>query len=244
MAKLKERFEELLHIEWGEFCKLESSESTTIDDTILCSLIRSCADTDNISNIKLAFDRADGILETFVDIKIPKFYIRYPNATEIEGGEQGKLPAPEVEKDKSTFDPATAKLRETLHELRKMPKDVIRLVLLYKKRIEKGIPVDPEPKVKSVICANLLRHVRRGSVRAIELVFDQIDGKLPKAIRLIKDDDVYVDDVYTKIAPAHAIKDDKGVYIAENKNMTNAFVRGFARSRKGLESLIEEVDDE
>ena len=98
--------------------------------------------------------------------------------------------------------------------------------------------------VKSVIVANLLRNVQKGKFKAIELVFDQIDGKLPKAIQLMGGEDIYIDDpLNLEVAPANAILGDDGVYFAEDKRMTNMWIRGFANSQKGLEILAEGLDD-
>lgn len=244
MASLKQRFEELIHMNWGDFVLLERDKSASVDDGVLCSLIRVCADTDDIAAIKLAFDRVDGLQATPIEVKVPKFYIRYPKATEIEEGTK-QIEAPESsKKDKtSSYDPATAKLRETLVEMRGMPQDVIRVVRLYKKHIDEGKESKHDPMVKSVIVANLLRNVRKGRFRAIELVFDQIDGKLTKTITLLGGDDVYVDNPNITVAPAHAIKDESGCYIAEDKAMTNIWLRGFASSQKGLEMLAEGLED-
>lgn len=251
MATLKSRFEEMIHLEWDQFCEIETSKLSTVDDDVLATLIRTCADTDDISAIKLAFDRIDGLQDTLIEIKVPKFYTRYPNAKEIEPGTLA-IEAPETsdEKPKSSFDPATAKLRETLKEMRGMPRDVVRVVLLYKKRIDRAIkegkPITEKhkPMVKSVIVANLLKNVRKGKFKAVELVFDQIDGKLPKAIQLLGGDDVYVDDVTVLTAPAESLLGEDGVYYAENKIMTAQWLRGFAGSQKGLEILAEGLDDE
>lgn len=243
MASLKTRFEEIIHLEWGEFVKLEQDKTINVDDVVLCSLIRICAETDDIAAIKLAFDRVDGLLETLIEIKVPKFYTRYVKAKEIESGVKAVEAAEAVKKDESSdYDPATAKLRETLKEMRSLPRDVIRVVLLYRKRIDKGVPVETEPKVKAVIVANLLKHVTKGRFRAIELVFDQIDGKLPKAINLLGGADVYVDDYTELVAPAHALVGEDGVYYAENQLMTNIWLRGFAQSQKGLEILAEGLE--
>lgn len=252
MANLKTRFEELIHLNWEEFVRIETDKASIVDDEVLTSLIRTCADTDDIAAIKLAFDRVDGLLETLIDIKVPKFYIRYVNAKEQEPGAKEIEAAGDAGKDEaSSYDPASAKLRETLKEMRGMPRDVIRMVLLYKKRIDKAmkegitIPVEQhKPMVKSVIVANLLKNVRRGKFKAVELVFDQIDGKLPKSISLLGGDDVYVDDYTELVAPADAQIDEKGVYYAENKAMTTAWLRGFAQSAKGLEILAQGLDDE
>lgn len=245
MATLKTRFEEIIHMNWADFVQLEHDKSASVDDGVLCSLVRVCADTDDIAAIKLAFDRVDGLLTTPIEVKVPKFYTRYTKATEIEPGEKAiTAPGDAGNEKKSTYDPATAKLRETLREMRSMPQDVIRIVRLYKKHIDEGKTEKHDPMVKSVIVANLLRNVRRGRYRAIELVFDQIDGKLTRTITLLGGDDVYIDDVITTVAPANAIKDENGVYIAENKVMTAAWLRGFAQSQKGLELIAEGLEDD
>lgn len=245
MSSLKQRFEEILHINWGEFIELEKSPSSNVDDVVLCSLIRTCADTDDIAATKMAFDRADGLLETPIEIKVPKFYVRYVNAKAIEAGQTAiEAPKTDGKAEAGKYDPASAKLRETLREMRGMPKDVIRAVRLYKRRIEKGMPVDHQPMVKSVIVANLLRNVQKGRFRAVELVFDQIDGKLTRTITLLGGEDVYVDDYTTLTAPAGSMIDKKGVYYSENKLMTTAWLRGFAQSSKGLEILAEGLDNE
>lgn len=156
-----------------------------------------------------------------------------------------RMAPPNAPKDEpSNYDPATAKLRETLKEMRSMPRDVIRVVRLYKKRIEKGTPVDHQPMVKSVIVANLLKHVSKGRFRAIELVFDQIDGKLTRTIKLLGGKDVFVDDNTTLVAPAGSILDENGKYICEEQTMKTAWLRGFAQSQKGLEILAEGLDNE
>lgn len=246
MATLKSRFEELIHLEWGAFCELEKNKGSSVDDVVLCSLIRACADTDDIASIKMAFDRLDGLQETPIEIKVPKFYIRYTKAKEVEGGETKQIEAGSAaEKDEpSNYDPATAKLRETLKEMRGMPRDVIRVVRLYKKRIEKGTPVDHQPMVKSVIVANLLKHVSKGRFRAIELVFDQIDGKLTRTIILLGGNNVFVDDNLTLVAPAGSVLDENGMYIWEDPVMKAQWLRGFAQSQKGLEILAEGLDND
>lgn len=241
MANLKDRFEEIIHMTWSEFIALEKDKKSSVDDSILCSLIRICADTDDIAATKLAFDRIEGIQAIPIDIKIPKFYIRYLNATEAEKPKES-IEAPKEEETK--YDPATSKLRATLKEMRKLPQDITKVILGYKKAIESNKPADRDPAVKAIIVANLLKNVKRGRYRAVELVFDQVDGKLAKKIDLIGGQDVYVDNDIDTIAPAGAIKDENGYYIAEDKTMTNAFLRGFSRSQKGLEILAEGLDDE
>jgi hypothetical protein len=243
MPTLKERFEEMLHLTWSEFLEIEKNDAT-VDDMTLCSLIRVCSDSGNKNAIKIAFDRVDGILETPVEVRVPKFYTRYVNAKEIEGGTSSTEAPVAVEEAKTTnYDPATAKLRETLKEMRTMPQQIIGLVLGHKQAIEKGEPTDHDPMVKSIMVANLLYNASRGKISAIDMVFDQIDGKLTKTITLLGGEDVYVDDYTTTIAPAFATKDQDGYFIAENKLMTTAWIRGFAQNSKGLEMLAEGLDD-
>jgi len=247
MATLKARFEELIHLNWREFVELENNKSSTVDDSVLTSLIRTCADTDDIAAIKLAFDRIEGLQAVLIEVKVPKFYTRYINAKEVEPTTaQIEAPDDAKEDDPSKYDPATAKLRETLQKMRSMPQDVIRAVRLYKRRIDKGTdnPKDDAPSVKAVIVANLLKNVQKGRFKAVELVFDQIDGKLPKAIELLGGQDVYIDDDQILTAPAHSILGEDGIYYAEDLIMTAQWLRGFARSQKGLEMLAEGLDDE
>ncbi len=250
MATLKEKFEELIHKDWSQFVDIEKSGDTTVDEATLCALVRACTDTNNSNAIKTAFDRIDGMLETPVEIKVPKFYIRYINAESIEQQAPGEnrvklIEGPENgEKTKSsTYDPATAKLRETLLEMREMPRQIIALVLENKRLIEENQPTPHDPMVKSVIVANLLRNASKGKMAAIDLIFDQIDGKLTRTITLLGGEDVYVDDYLSKEAPVGAIKDESGYYIAEDKSMTTAWLRGFSNSQKGLEILAEGLDE-
>lgn len=256
MASLKSRFEELIHMEWDDFYRLEKDKHATVDDTVLCKLIRTCADTDDIAAIKLAFDRIDGLQATLLEIKVPKFYLRYPNAKEIEAAPkelEAGVKNPNIA-EPTNYDPATAKLRETLQEMRGMPRQVITVVRRIKNKVEKAIdeniPIpegDDRPKipmVKSVIVANLLRNVQKGKFKAVELVFDQIDGKLPKAIQLLGGEDIIVDDDRVLVAPSHSLVGEDGIYYAENKEMTAIWLRGFAQSQKGLEILAEGLDDE
>lgn len=243
MGTLKARFEEIIHMNWDEFIALEKDKSSSVDDGVLCSLVRVCADGDDMPAIKMAFDRVDGLLETPVEVKVPKFYTRYVNAKEIEAG-GAEIEAPDIE-EVTDYDPASAKLRATLREMRKMPRGVIGVVLGTKKAVEQDKPVRNKiPMVKSVIVANLLKNVNKGRYKAVELVFDQIDGKLTRTITLLGGEDVYVDDYLTVTAPSYATLGEDGKYVAENKIMTAQWLRGFARSGRGLEILAEGLKDD
>lgn len=251
MADLKSQFEEFIHLPYDEYWKLKKAKNNTVDERTIMSLIDICTDTDEISAAKLSFDRIDGMLETPVHIKVPKFYIRYVNATDVEHSDQKALGAPEQAGaiEGEDYDPATAKLRETLQKMRQMPEQIIPAILRVKKAIQAGKSVNltgdqKMPQVKHVMVANLLRNVRKGRVKAVELVFDQIDGKLTRTIALLGGEDVYVDNYALTTAPAGAIRGVDGFYIAEDKAMNSAWLRGFSRSQKGLEILAKGLEDE
>ena len=244
MKTLKDQFEEMLHLNWDEFCEIEKDKNITVDQAALCALIRICSDTDDISATKMAFDRVEGLQAIPISVKVPKFYTRYINAKEIEAPTK-EIEAPADVEVETNYDPMTAKLRETLHEMRSMPRQVVNIVLATKRAVEKDKPIKNKiPMVKSVIVANLLYNVKRGKLRAVELVFDQVDGKLAKTIELLGGHDVCIDDLTTTIAPADATKDKDGYYIAENKAMTTQWLRGFAQNQKGLEILAEGLENE
>lgn len=246
---LKEQFEALIHLPYDEYWIKHKGKDNTIDDKTLQSLVNICTDTDDISAMKLSFDRLDGVQEIPIDIKVPKFYIKYNVAKEIEKSKTKQIGESEETLKKDSYDPATSMLRETLNKMREMPDKVVPLILGIKKAVQEGKPVNIKdgnmPQVKHVMVANLLRNASKlKRFKAIELLFDQIDGKLTKTIALLGGEDVYLDDFNTLVAPAHAIKDENGVYIAENKEMTAMWLRGFAKSNKGLEILAKGLDDE
>lgn len=246
MAELKSRFEEVIQLTWDQFIKLEKNRNATVEDTVICALVRLCADTDDISAAKTAFDRIEGLQETPIDINVPKFYVRYMNAEEVEPSEK-QIAAPESaeeKKKKVKIDPATIKLRATLKEMRGLPKQVVSLVLNNKRLTEEGKQAQTIPSVKAVIVANLLKNVKKGRLRAIDLVFDQIDGKLIRTITLLGGEDVYVDDYLETVAPAGSVKDETGKYVFENKAMSTAWLRGFAKNQKGLDALVQGLEDD
>ena len=69
--------------------------------------------------------------------------------------------------------------------------------------------------VAEVLVANLyLMAMRGGDLKAIELVFDYIDGAVADVVRL-EDDNIIVIDDYSEIAPYNAVKDTTGVWCVE-----------------------------
>lgn len=252
MSNLKEQFEEYIHMPYDEYWKKRRQKNNTVDDRIIMSLIDICTDSDEISAAKMSFDRIEGMLDTPITFKIPKFYVRYPNANRVEGSKTKAIGSPKEEEepvDKSDYDAATAKLRETLQKMRTMPDGIVPAILKVKSMVQKDKTVNIKPpaqipQVKHVMVANLLRNVRKGRFKAIELVFEQIDGKLTRTIDLMSGHkDVIVDDINALTAPAGSVLID-GVWHYEDKAMAAPFIRGFAKSQKGMELILEELDDE
>lgn len=251
MSTLKEQFEEFIHLPYDEYWTKKKSKSNTVDERTIMSLIDICTDTDDIAAVKMSFDRIEGMLETPIHVKVPKFYIRYINAKSVEQSDQKAIEPAQNTKQKQDddYDPATAKLRETLQKMRDMPEQIIPAILRVKKAVQadKDVKLTGKqrmPQVKHVMVANLLRNVRKGRYRAIELVFEQIEGKLTRTITLLGGEDVYIDDYSRLMAPAGAVKDKDGHYIAEDNTMTTNWIRGFAKSQKGLEILAQGLEDE
>lgn len=252
MTTLKEQFEKFIHMPYDEYWIKKKAKNNTVDERTVMSLIDICTDTDDIAAVKMSFDRIEGMLETPVQIKVPKFYIRYVNATEVEVSNVKAIESPEskAKEQDDDYDPATAKLRETLRKMRQMPEQIIPVILRVKKGVQEGKTINLKndekmPQVKHVMVANLLKNARRGRFSAINLIFDQIDGKLTRTITLLGGEDVYIDDYVQLVAPAGSFIDPvDGHYISENKVMTAAWMRGFANSQKGLEMLADGLEDD
>lgn len=239
-GKLGVFLNEVIHWDWREFCIAEKDPKYTGVQAAVFSLVRTCSDG-KLGAIKLAIDRVDGKLETPVKIEYPKIWLLYPYAKTV-----GELPAPEKMPDTKslrieseikteTEEPKTLPtltLRETVNKMADAPKDVVRLVLAMKRKVELQVSRGEEPEtgsdevakkvplVKSVIAANLLDlAIEKNSFEAITEVFEQIDGKLVETIRVLGDDLFLTQ--YATEAPAGAVKNADGVYMVEAKEIAD-----------------------
>lgn len=236
---------------YGDYL-IRRDEDTTSGWDLLASIVEACNDGD-MNTIKLAFDRIDGLQETPVKFNLPKFYVRYKNATgkaEIGPGEVDDQP---VAESSELITPEDAQkeidamgLRKVLEVMRTMPKKLPYAIKIEAEEIEKkyktGVNVAGMGQlVKTVMVAGLLRMAQNGNSRAIGMVFDQIEGKLMRVITLLNGEDIYVDNVIDTVAPAHAIKDKDGVWVADDKRMEMIWIAGFAKQNKGMEGLLDEA---
>ena len=245
---MEEQFRNILNLHYGDYL-IKRDSDTSSDWDLLASIIEVCNDGD-MNGIKLAFDRIDGIQATPLKFDVPKFYIRYKNATskaELSAGTEeaqqtitsSKLITPEdAQKEIDTMG-----LRKVLEIMRKMPKTLPYAIKLeadeLKKKHKTGVDVSGMGQlVKTIVVAGLLRMAQNKNSRAISMVFDQIDGKLMRVITLLNGEDIYVDNVFDTVAPAHAVKDENGIWVADDKKMEMAWIAGFAKQNKGMEGLL------
>lgn len=247
---MEEQFRNIINMHYGDYL-IKRDTDTSSDWDLLASIVEVCNDGD-MNGIKLAFDRIDGLQATPLKFDVPKFYIRYTNATskaEIGPGEETDqqtvtssklMTAEDAQKEIETMG-----LRKVLGVMRTMPKTLPYAIKLEAEELEKkhkqGVDVAGMGQlVKTVMVAGLLRMAQNGNSRAIGMVFDQIDGKLMRVITLLNGEDVYVDNVFDTVAPAHAIKDENGVWVADDRKMEMIWIAGFAKQNKGLEGLLDD----
>ena len=249
---MEDQFRKIINMHYGDYL-IKRDTDTSSDWDLLASIVEVCNDGD-MNGIKLAFDRIDGLQATPLKFEVPKFYIRYTNATsklELGPGTENEqqtitssklMTAEDAQKEIETMG-----LRKVLGVMRTMPKTLPYAIKLEAEDLEKkhktGVNVAGMGQlVKTVMVAGLLRMAQNGNSRAIGMVFDQIDGKLMRVITLLNGEDVYVDNVIDTVAPAHAIKDENGVWVADDKRMEMAWIAGFAKQNKGLEGLLDDEE--
>lgn len=239
-----DEFNEILDMPYDEFLDALQNPEMSSDKFDLMNLAMT-AMTPDYKAIKLSFERTEGLQETQVEYILPKVYVMYINATSAEKGEE---PLESNSKDKEVveedFNLATARLRDTLRKMRTLHKDLPKVVMDAKNVIDRGGSVgDTVPPVKSIICANLML-LSRNKTGVIAFVFDQIYGKLVHKIKLLNGEDVYIPNYTERIAPAGSYKNDKGIYIKENKQIQLAIIAGMARQGGKYAGLKEYVEDD
>lgn len=247
---MEDQFRKIINLHYGDYL-IKRDSDTSSDWDLLASIVEVCNDGD-MNGIKLAFDRIEGIQATPLKFDVPKFYIRYTNATsKLELG-------PGVENEQRTITSSklmtaedaqkeieTMGLRKVLGVMRHMPKTLPYAIKLEAESLERkhktGVNVAGMGQlVKTIMVAGLLRMAQNGNSRAIGMVFDQIEGKLMRVITLLNGEDVYVDNVIDTVAPAHAIQDENGIWVADDKKMEMIWIAGFAKQNKGLEGLLDD----
>lgn len=236
---LTDGFRELIDKRWSEFREIEMDESGDNFEAIICALARACQ-KGNLRAIQVGLDRLDGKIAQQVEVEMPKFYTRYPNAKSVVGGDIDTYELPEGTKgeplatvtlkasaadldelDAEAQELPTGSLRVVLEKMLHSPKQIVTNILATAEAVDAGDTSKGDPFVKSVIVAGLMSLVHKGKLNAVFEVFEQIDGKVAEKIKVLGD--VYITR-YDEIAPAGAVKNADGVYELAAENTTNAWV--------------------
>lgn len=234
---------------WLDFIKAEHDDSYTSNQAIIFALVRACA-MRNLQAIKSTTNRLDGKLATPLKIEYPKVFYLYPNAKLDAPGpditvnhELDDLYQPETSNtrlligelvDKPPIvepgdeDLATLSIRQTVAKMadypRQLPEKIcqtsLEIEMFY--RNQGPMPVD-NPAVKSVVAAHLLVMAGKGSMDALNEVFDQIDGKLAETLQVLGED-LYITN-YSSVAPDTAYINKDGVVEVEATTVQNMWAQ-------------------
>lgn len=240
MPSLTRLLEAMLLMDYREFKLLDESPEINSDAKVVAALLKRCCHAKAMRAIHLAFDRLEGEQPTPIRFETPKFYTRYHNAsapTQIAAFSSSTEPTLVDDDDPEITSSIAGSLRVTLDALRRLPKSDVKAIITYRDVVDNqqqkaGLAVQ-KASVRKIIAANLLNISHTGNTNAIEEVFLQIEGQLEKTIKVLGGHDVYVDDYSTLEAPMHATLQD-GLWVAENKAVTNMWIARLAPEASGI----------
>lgn len=214
---------------WVEYLREKEADGYSEYEDTLFQIIWSITNPKtSLASIRRAIERVDGKQPENIEFEYPKFYLFYPNATSVAGGEpENKLPSPKVEVEMPAPEMPTAGIRGAIKHLASQPKGTaLRMLELAKRMMDEPYAEYKAPlKVKEVIAAALIV-LSKTKQLAMDELLNQIDGKVAVTFKLLGDD-VYITR-YETIAPAGAVKNSDGVYQIEADNVTNAWVARLA----------------
>lgn len=228
-GKLAKLFAALIELNYSEFRAMELSNDISNEGDLILRLARATRHKrGGLRAIKEVLDRMDGKIAVEVEFIQPKFYMLFPHAKSKEGGDE---PAPlpsgdtadtsEVALPSKDEDPPTGSLRAVVDKMLDRKKSERLAIIKAADEIDEfGSSPLGDPKLKSVIAAGLY-DLMDYNLGAIYELFDQIDGKVAEVYKELGDD-VYIQN-YSLIAPAHAKKNEDGVYYVEAINTSNAW---------------------
>lgn len=231
--KLSQFLGEVVQWSWEEFVRAELDISYSTSQSIVFSLIRSCA-MEDLKAIRTAINRLDGKLETPIRTVLPKVYYLFPNA--IESDQVIEVPEEAVEKLEAESgvvtlsesqiapDSPTKGLRTALDRMAEKPRKLPEAILKAQLQVEKfvrneGRCPDYVPNVQSVVVAHILKMAQDRNIDAVNEVFDQLDGKLVETVRVVGEDMFILN--FSKTAPPGAIRNEKGVLMIEATQSQN-----------------------
>lgn len=212
---------EVSNWKWLDFIKAEHDPTFTSNQAIIFALVRACA-MRNLQAIKSTTNRLDGKLATPLKIEYPKVFYLFPNAKPVElaeGEVVQEILEPETDlivhgPDGDDEDLATLSIRQTVTKMadyaRELPEAICQSALEMEMFYRNTGPMPADnPAVKSVIAAHLLIMAGKGSMDALNEVFDQIDGKLAETFQVLGED-LYIIN-YSTIAPDNSYLNSDGV---------------------------------
>jgi hypothetical protein len=255
MPSLTKLLDKMLVLDYNEFKTMADSPGINADAKVIAALLNLCCHAKSTRAIHLAFERLEGEQPIPIRFDTPKFYTRYHNAsppTLIEGFTSAATEPIEYDDDPEITSDIAGSLRVTLDALRRLPKEDIDALLVYRAAVDKQLPKAGlsvrSASVRKVIAANLLAMGHSGNTNAIEEIFLQIEGQLEKVIKVLGGHDVYIDDYYTLEAPMNAQLVD-GLWVSENEAVTNMWIARLAPEAqpvidKSLSSRWDEVEKE
>lgn len=240
MAKLQNHFNKYLLLPYNQFKLM--IPGMTIHQAIAARLLQKCCEEMAVGAIEMAFERVLGKPERVVRVRRTTLKTRYLEAkTRAEEPvlptkaadtkpvetphKQSPVTAVAVTSPQNSLsvslDASSAENDQTIIlEAKDAPSAVLWRIM--DKMGEMGSAVasqvvdNPSSHiVAEVLVSNLyLMAMRGGDLKAIELVFDYIDGAVADVVRLEGDNVIVVDD-YSEIAPYNAVKDTTGVWCVE-----------------------------
>lgn len=209
MKKLQPYFKDFLPLNYRVFKQKIPQMSS--NQAVVASLLRICAEDDDIKAIKIAFERILGKPEKVTIIKRTTIRMTYPEAA------TKSLEKPVVVEKAVVVDPFADKV--VLDE-KDAPGFLLKQALddlgdLNNEFVYEVVDKRNSYSVVEVVVANLFAIATRGSnIGAIDLLFNYLDGSVADVIRLEGQETLVLEN-YADVAPYNAVQDEAGVWYVE-----------------------------
>lgn len=229
-GRLTDKFATLIELKWSEFQEIEQDSELDNLTYLVVVLIRACVKGD-MRAIRESLDRMDGKVVSEVEVEYPRFYIIFPNATNVVNnnstatitmGDAAVVSDDDPRGKVADVELPTGSLREVLSRMLDAKVGIVEAILTAVQRRDVDMPEGVgDPLVKSAIVAGLMKLVHKGRVNAVIEVLDQIDGKVKEHIKVLGGD-IYVKN-FAAIAPEGAEKNENGVYQISSPIVTDTW---------------------
>lgn len=233
--------------DWHQFLQAEADPTYTTRQSIVFAMIRAAA-MENLGAITTAISRLDGKVEVPVQVVTPKVYYVFPNATsvaEVEAPPQLPEHQPNTLAIRAQDEPLempSHSFRETMDKMATLERTLPTKIITCQEQWEafargRGRAPEETVKVSSVVAARLLHMAQQRDMRALDEVFNQLDGKLVETVRIVGED-MYIAQ-FSSVAPPGAVKNGDGIYQVEAPQRTSqVWGERLDPAKKGLTSVI------